>query len=113
MGCNRVLERIAAATGNLKAAPTIFQTVKDVPNAGGEQYILSRTNDARALLREIFTIEGDLIPNEEDGTLTVKLHHLTNQMSNMAVRELLNFLNDTETIYPGTNLRMVYKMVSN
>ena len=34
MGCNRVLERIAAATGNLKAAPTIFQTVKDVPNAG-------------------------------------------------------------------------------
>jgi hypothetical protein len=75
--------------------------------------IISRTDDARALLREIFTTEGDLIPNEEDGTLTVKLHHLTNQMSDRTVRELLNFLNDTETIYPGTNLRMIYKMVSN
>lgn len=74
--------------------------------------VLARSDDARSLLREIFTTEADLIPNEKEGTLTVRLHHLTNSLSDKATRVLCEHLNATETIYPGTNLRLIYKLVS-
>lgn len=74
--------------------------------------VLSRADDARSLVREIMTTEADIIPDEEKGTLTVRLHHLTNNLSDEAARHLASHLNETETIYPGTNLRLIYKLVS-
>ena len=73
---------------------------------------LGRSDDARPLLREIFTTEADLIPNHEDKTLTVRLHHLTNAMSDKAARYLAQRLNESEIKYPGTELRLIYKLVS-
>lgn len=74
--------------------------------------VLTRTDDARSLLRELFTMEADLIPNPEEETLTIKLHHLTNRMSDDAIRFLAKNLNKTKTKFPGTNMRLVYKLVS-
>jgi hypothetical protein len=74
--------------------------------------VLARSDDARALLREIFTTDVDLIPDAGAGTLTVRLHHPTNRASDKAVRFLAEQLNASETVYPGTNLRLIYKMVS-
>ena len=74
---------------------------------------LSRQDEARALLRQVFTSEADLIPNEAEKTLTVRLHGLTNPVSNKALQGLCDELNLTETIYPGTNLRIIYDLVSN
>jgi len=74
--------------------------------------IVGRGDDARPLLREIFTTEADLIPNYDEKTLTVRLHHLTNAMSDRAARFLAERLNDTEVKYPGTELRLIYKLVS-
>lgn len=73
---------------------------------------LARADDARPLVREIFTTEADLIPDYPNGTLTVRLHHLTNAMSDAAVRALAATLNESETCYPGTNLRLIFKLVS-
>ncbi len=73
---------------------------------------MARPDDARSLLRDIYTQEADIIPDEEEGTLTVRLHHLTNRMSDHAVQMLAQNLNDTDTIYPGTNLRLRYELVS-
>jgi hypothetical protein len=73
---------------------------------------MARTDDARALLRSIYTTEADLIPNEEAGTLTVRLHNMTSRIHDAAVTHLCKELNDTETVYPGTNLRMAYELVS-
>jgi hypothetical protein len=56
--------------------------------------------------------EADLIPDQQAETLTVRLHHLTNRASDQAARFLAAHLNATETVYPGTNLRLVYKVVS-
>ncbi len=74
--------------------------------------VLARADDARPLLREIFSSDADLIPNREEKTLTVRLHHLTNSMSDKGARFLADRLNETEIEYPGTNLRMVYELVS-
>ncbi len=73
---------------------------------------LARSDDARSLLREIYRTEADIIPDEEAGTLTVRLHHLTNRLSDQAVQDLARDLNSSETIYPGTNLRLNYELVS-
>lgn len=81
--------------------------------AGVLREVLARGDDTRALLREIFTTDADLIPDETAGTLTVRLHHLTNHASDEAARFLAAHLNATETVYPGTNLRLVYELVSN
>ena len=74
--------------------------------------VLARSDDARALLREIFTTDADLVPDQVAGILTVRLHHLTNRASDEAAHFLAEHLNASETVYPGTNLRLVYKMVS-
>ena len=73
---------------------------------------MSRSEEARSLLREIFTTEADLLPDEDAGTLTVSLHHLANASSDHLVQELSQHLNASETVFPGTNLRIIYKLVS-
>lgn len=73
---------------------------------------LARPDDARSLLQEVFTTEADLIPNYKEKTLTVCLHHLSNRLSDDAVRGLTKTLNESDICYPDTDLRMLYKLVS-
>jgi hypothetical protein len=73
---------------------------------------LARPDDARALMREIFTTEADIIPDYEERTLTIRLHHLTNNVSDQAARHLAQHLTDSQTLYPGTDMRLIYTMVS-
>jgi prepilin-type processing-associated H-X9-DG protein len=71
-----------------------------------------RQDDARSLLRAIYQQEADLVPNQEARTLTVGLHHMGNRAHDEVVRHLCAELNATETVFPGTNLRLVYELVS-
>jgi prepilin-type processing-associated H-X9-DG protein len=73
---------------------------------------LAHPDETRTLLRELFTTDADLLPNEDEGTLTVQLHHLANPASDRAIRALAQQLNDCETLYPGTNLQLIFKLVS-
>jgi predicted RNase H-like nuclease (RuvC/YqgF family) len=73
---------------------------------------LNRTDDARALLRQIYDTEVDLIPDLQTKTLTVRLHHLTQSAHDQAVRHLCDQLNATETIFPDTDLKLVYELGS-
>lgn len=73
---------------------------------------MSRPDEARGLLREVYRTEVDLLPNDDDKTLTVRLHHLANHSSDAAVHHLCDELNATETKFPGTDLRLVYELVS-
>jgi len=102
-------------------APTrkrFFDTIKmiayraETAMAGLLREIMARPDDTRALLREIFATEANLIPDETAGTLTVALHHLANRASDEAARFLAQQLNATETVYPGASLRLVFKLVS-
>jgi len=74
--------------------------------------VLARTDDARELLCAVYTNDADLIPDEQAQTLTVRLHHLANRMSTAALQHLCDQLTATETVFPGTNLRLVYTLVS-
>ena len=73
---------------------------------------LARADDARALLRDVYNTEVDLCPDLRAHTLTVRVHHLATQMQDNAVRHLCAELNATETLFPGTELRLIYELGS-
>ena len=73
---------------------------------------MHREDDARSLLRALYSTEADLLPDDNAGTLTVRVHHQANRCGDEVTRHLCTELNQTETIFPGTNLRLVYALVS-
>ena len=73
---------------------------------------MTRGDDTRALLRQIYATEADLIPDADHKTLTVRLHHLTQAAHDQALVRLCDELNATETIFPGTDLHLIYKVGS-
>ena len=77
-----------------------------------EKLNLHHQDEARALIRDICTTEANLIPDQQAKTLSVELHSLATPKANAIVAHLCAELNETETIYPGTDLRMIFKTVS-
>ena len=73
---------------------------------------MSRHDDARSLLRAVYSTEVDLIPDQEAKTLTVRLHPLASTSSDQALKHLCAEINATETQFPGTELRLIYELVS-
>jgi predicted nucleic acid-binding Zn-ribbon protein len=73
---------------------------------------MSREDDARSLLRGLYRTEVDLLPDENAATLTVRVHHQANHCADEVIRHLCHELNQTETIFRGTNLRLVYELIS-
>jgi len=73
---------------------------------------LKRPDEARCLLRALYTTEADLLPDPESRTLTVRLHHAANPATDQVIEKLCEELNATETIFPRTNLRLVLKLGS-
>ena len=73
---------------------------------------LAHRDDARSIIRDLCCSEADILPNIEEGTLTIQLHYMANPRSNRAIEHLLQDLNDAELNFPGTNLQLVYRMAS-
>jgi hypothetical protein len=73
---------------------------------------MTRHDDARSLLRAIYNTEADMNPDLQANTLTIRLHPLANNSSDQAVRHLCEELNRTQTVFPGTELRLIYQLVS-
>ncbi len=73
---------------------------------------LLHPDESRTLLEALFKTEADIIPDEQAGTLTVCLHHMANRSSDAAIEKLCDELNETQTLYPGTNLRLILKLGS-
>jgi len=68
--------------------------------------------DGRQILKEIFTSCADLIPDDQNQILLVKLHSLATPRANEMVKNLCAFLNDTNTTFPMTNWKLVYEMAA-
>lgn len=74
---------------------------------------MSHTDEARRLLQALYTSEADLIPDKENKTLTVCLHHMANHSSDKAIQTLCDELNETRTVFPQTELRLIFRLGSN
>lgn len=72
---------------------------------------LGRDGDARALVRQVLTSTADFCPEQDQNILRVRLHPLSTAAHNEVLQHLCAALNDTETEYPGTNLRLVFEQI--
>ena len=73
---------------------------------------LKRPDEARRLLRALYTTDADLLPDPDAGTLTVRLHHSANAATDQVIEKLCEDLNATETVFPRTNLRLLLRLGS-
>jgi hypothetical protein len=72
---------------------------------------LSRSEDARSLIRQIFESAVDLCPNPAKKALTVRVHRLSSAIHDQVLEHLCAELTATETIYPGTDLRLIFEPI--
>jgi hypothetical protein len=71
--------------------------------------------EKRMLVKQIIKNNADIIPDYQNKTLTVVLHSLSNNRSNLAAQHLADLLNDTQTVFPSTELKIIFKtsLISN
>jgi len=69
-------------------------------------------DEAHTLIRTALAGSGDIIPNHDTATLHIRLDPLSAPRHTAAIEELCRVLNDTGTIYPGTNLTLRYSIKS-
>ena len=72
---------------------------------------LARTDNARALVRQVLSDPVDLCPDPTQRTLTVRLHRLRSALHDAALAHLCAELTATETLFPGTDLRLIHEPV--
>lgn len=72
-------------------------------------YLSRATDEKRMFIKQVFDNNVDLIPDYNNSTLTVVLHSLSAPRFNRAAKRLAELLNETHTIFPGTNLRLIFK----
>ena len=65
-------------------------------------------DEARVRLRALYKSEADLLPDLEAKTLTVRLHHTAQRHMDVAMQKLCEELTATETVFPRTDLRMIF-----
>ena len=77
-----------------------------------EKINLHQQDEVRALARQIFQTEANLIADLESKTLTVQVHAMSTPREDAALEHLCAELTETQTKYPGTDMTLVYKKVS-
>ena len=66
--------------------------------------------NARRLLRALLTSDANIIPVPANGILRIQLLGLGSDACDRMLAPLVEELNATRTIYPGTDLRLVYEL---
>lgn len=76
-----------------------------------EPFFARHEDEARAFLKSVFRLPGDITPDYERHELRVRLYGLANNRSQQALISLCDCLNTQRAIYPGTELRLVYEAI--
>lgn len=88
-----------------RAETSMYHLIKSLMN-------VHHRDEGRKLLQQIYASDADIIPDYKNQTLTVNLHNLNYKKDDKIVQHLCEKLNETETQFPGTNLTLIYKLVS-
>jgi hypothetical protein len=75
--------------------------------------IYTKQDEIRSLVKSIIMTKGDIVPDYQQKTLTIKLYTQSTPRNNRAMENLCEILTDSQTIYPGTDLRLIYEIATN
>jgi len=76
------------------------------------QEFMPHQGETRKVLQALYQTDADIIPDYENKTLTVKLHHLASESMDKVVKKMCEELNATETRFPRTDLQLILKVGS-
>jgi len=68
--------------------------------------------EIRALIKSVILSRSNMEVDNKNQVLTITLFPLSNQRSNEAVGNICEQINATNTVYPGTNLRLFFKITT-
>jgi hypothetical protein len=71
---------------------------------------LAKEEEARALVRELFVSSADLEPNEQENTLTIRIHRMACPAHDKAMSALLADLTQAAFCHPETGMRLIYDL---
>ncbi|MCK5539072.1 MAG: hypothetical protein KAI79_19780 [Bacteroidales bacterium] len=71
-----------------------------------------KVNEMRALTKSLIKTKANIKPDYVNKTLTIEIFSLSNPRDNLAVRNICEILNETQTIFPTTNLMLKYKIAT-
>jgi hypothetical protein len=69
------------------------------------------SSEDRGLLQDLFATEADILPEAENNILRVCVHNASRPAADRSYDKLFKKLNETNTRYPGTDMRIVYELV--
>ena len=66
---------------------------------------------ARAIIQNLFLMTADIIPDTKNKRLQVVLHGSATKADNEKIKTLLDYINQSETIVPDTDLRIEFNII--
>lgn len=63
----------------------------------------------RMCIKQLIHNNADIIPDYDKNTLVIRLHAMSTRRYNKAIGDIITILNESQTIFPGTNLKMIFK----
>ena len=69
------------------------------------------SSKARSILQDLFTTPADILPEPEKKRMRIRIHGAATPAVNHELNKLFNHLNNTETIYPFTEMKMVFESI--
>ncbi len=106
-----LFQQIASDKKNISDSIKMISYRAETAMAGLIVDDFGRLNQARALVRNVFSSEADLFPDTKAGKLIIRLHNLSTCGLDKKLDKLLQHLNDSKMKFPGTNMELVYERI--
>ncbi len=72
---------------------------------------MAKPKEARALMEQFYKSNADLKVDYQKNILKVCIHHQATVHEDVILSNLCEYLNETETIFPGTELKLHYSLI--
>jgi len=73
------------------------------------EHLANGREEKRMVVKQIMQTPADLEPDYQNKTLTVTLHTLAAPRFNFAAAKVAHLLTQTETLFPGSDLKLIFK----
>lgn len=69
-------------------------------------------DEKRSLVKSLINSHANIIPDYQNNILAIEIYTQANPRMNLAIKNAIQLLNETETKYPGTDLVLNYKIAT-
>ena len=72
---------------------------------------MAKPKEARALMEQFYKSSADFKVDSPKNILHVQIHHQATAREDVVLTKLCEYLNETETVFPGSDLKLQYGLI--